>query len=1241
MYALAEYGGVKMKHALKRTLAVFLAVIMVFGGAPLGALAELDKSLSGRFKNPFSFNADAVGDVWDGSIASGFASGSGTKADPFIIETAPQLAFLSSSVNSGATYYIDQHIRLAYDIVLNPEDVFEYDIDGNIMGKADGKTPNEWISIGGYKPISISDETEFKAAMLIYGTLYYKKNSSYNKISIYSSFYGTKYGFYYCSKFKGVFDGGGYTVRGLYIDTTYDYQGLFGLTYCGSIYNINIVNSYVKGSNQVGGVVGISRYGVVGNSCNSGSVTGIYEVGGVAGRIPESTVKDCSNTGRVTGTGSSVGGVVGSNGHKINNCRNSGSVTGKGTSVGGVAGSNAYATISNSYNTGSVTGINYNEGVGVGGVGGQVYDCTVSNCYNSGVIDGVDAVGGIAGKSSICTIVNCYNIGSLTGKNYVGGIAGNIDDDGMINNSYNTGNVNGVTYTGSVVGINSYGKIINSYFLTGSASVGVNGSLAEVKELTDSEMKDKNSFEGWDFRDTWTIDDADGYEYPRLIKFINKNMGGISAKWDGIIADGFAKGTGDETDPFIIKTVGQLAYLAKTVNNGMTYSGKFIRLENDITMNDYNAKYWILNAVKWITIGNGSYQPISIQSNDEFSAAMAAHGVLYYFPGILYQSTYTYNSNYNTYYYLSKFSGTFDGAGHTVSGVYIDNTDTYQGLFGLAYGGSIRNISIIDSYIKGDDNVGGVAGYISGAINNVNSSCVVTGTYKIGGIAGESIGTISDSCSTGRVSGSSVVGGVTGSGYDLISSCNTGYVTGNSTVGGVAGSVSYRISGCSNASRIIGNSNVGGVTGHSFKATVISSFNTGNVNGLYSIGGIVGFNDISAINRSYNTGNTEGDNVVGGLAGFNLNGNISNSYNSGCVTASETVGGLSGQGGTFSNSYNSGKVTGSSQVGGITGYNSSSLSINNCFYLSGTATGGVDGIDFEGKTTALSDEEMKLQTSFIGWDFDGVWTMDGNSEYLYPEFQDIVNINFTVDSITDKTYAGVEIKPVVCVSSNENGSRLVENTHFTVYYNNNTAVGTAEAVVTGIGSYCGVVKVSFSITPVNLGGLTVTDISDQPYTGTNITPEITVTFNGTALVKEADYTVEYSSNMAIGTATVTVTGIGNFTGTKTVTFEIVPVAVNRITLSSQMLTLPYNSYGKLSVTFNPTDATNKKVTWKSSNKSVATVDAYGNVIATGIGMATITATSQDGGYTAQCTVTVKLAWWQWLIKILLFGWIWY
>ena len=53
------------------------------------------------------------------------------------------------------------------------------------------------------------------------------------------------------------------------------------------------------------------------------------------------------------------------------------------------------------------------------------------------------------------------------------------------------------------------------------------------------------------------------------------------------------------------------------------------------------------------------------------------------------------------------------------------------------------------------------------------------------------------------------------------------------------------------------------------------------------------------------------------------------------------------------------------------------------------------------------------------------------------------------------------------------------------------------------------------------------------------------------------------------------------------------------------------------------------------------VDANGVVTATGNGTATITATSEDGGKTASCTVTVKLAWWQWLIKIMLFGWIWY
>ena len=65
------------------------------------------------------------------------------------------------------------------------------------------------------------------------------------------------------------------------------------------------------------------------------------------------------------------------------------------------------------------------------------------------------------------------------------------------------------------------------------------------------------------------------------------------------------------------------------------------------------------------------------------------------------------------------------------------------------------------------------------------------------------------------------------------------------------------------------------------------------------------------------------------------------------------------------------------------------------------------------------------------------------------------------------------------------------------------------------------------------------------------------------------------------------------------------------------------------------------VTWQSSNDAVVKIDpATGKLTATGTGTATITATADDGR-TASCTVTVQYTWWQWIIRILLFGWIWY
>ena len=94
-----------------------------------------------------------------------------------------------------------------------------------------------------------------------------------------------------------------------------------------------------------------------------------------------------------------------------------------------------------------------------------------------------------------------------------------------------------------------------------------------------------------------------------------------------------------------------------------------------------------------------------------------------------------------------------------------------------------------------------------------------------------------------------------------------------------------------------------------------------------------------------------------------------------------------------------------------------------------------------------------------------------------------------------------------------------------------------------------------------------------------------------------------------------------------------PAETEALTISRTQLRLIYLRQETLTA--------NDTVTWQSDNDAVVKIDpATGKLTATGIGTATITATADDGR-TAICTVTVQYAWWQWLIRILLFGWIWY
>jgi hypothetical protein len=134
-------------------------------------------------------------------------------------------------------------------------------------------------------------------------------------------------------------------------------------------------------------------------------------------------------------------------------------------------------------------------------------------------------------------------------------------------------------------------------------------------------------------------------------------------------------------------------------------------------------------------------------------------------------------------------------------------------------------------------------------------------------------------------------------------------------------------------------------------------------------------------------------------------------------------------------------------------------------------------------------------------------------------------------------YTGKEWKPEVAVSFND--AALTADTDYTVSYENNINAGTAKIIITGIGDhFTGSTEKTFTINSAEISGCTFAPIADVTYNTKAHTPEVTVAISGRTLEADKDYTVSYASNINAGTATVTVTGKGNFTGTASKTFTI-------------------------------------------------------------------------------------------------------
>ena len=189
---------------------------------------------------------------------------------------------------------------------------------------------------------------------------------------------------------------------------------------------------------------------------------------------------------------------------------------------------------------------------------------------------------------------------------------------------------------------------------------------------------------------------------------------------------------------------------------------------------------------------------------------------------------------------------------------------------------------------------------------------------------------------------------------------------------------------------------------------------------------------------------------------------------------------------------------------------------------------------------------IKFQGTKAQWDKatkEYGWTLNYKKVY-YNYFS--VDASFKLAQ-TSYIYTGSACKPSVTVTYK--GKKLIEGTDFTISYKDNINIGTASVVIIGKGNYTGTVTKTFAIAPKNTSGLTISGIADKTYNGKAQTQFVAVK-NGTAALKNGtDYTVSYKNNINAGTASIVITGKGNYTGAVSKTFAI-KKAANSITASN-------------------------------------------------------------------------------------------
>lgn len=473
----------------------------------------------------------------------------------------------------------------------------------------------------------------------------------------------------------------------------------------------------------------------------------------------------------------------------------------QGTSVGGAVGKASGATISNvsSYVNISMKGGNY-----VGGIVGYSTDkSSIKKCCNAGNVSGSSYIGGVVG-SLYGTIENCYNTGKISGGYSVGGILGTVETNGLssstVKYSHNVGAISCGDKAGGIVGLPGLNTASNCYYLdtcgssdkystsktaeqfsSGEVAYLLNNYVTSGKQIWYQNIdngkapNDYPKFEGGTVYCGYKCNETEkaysNYPLSSTITDHNFNIYGFCI-YCGAYQPAYLNSDG----VYEISNAGQLFWFASLVNGDRTHA-------------DFDSQNGAANAVL--------VKDIVVNSVDMSKLASTQSDSLRKWNPI--------GTSDNSY------SGKFDGQGHTISGIYFNDSNVSNvGLFGYTRGGAnIYNVGVVNSYIEGRNCVGGIIGRNNNSgvtIQKCFSEATIIGNEDVGGIEGSTYGGKIINCyNAGSVTGSKYVGSIRGHNtYNTTSSgamnnCfNVGEVigTGTDNIGGIRGDGNGTISNC-------------------------------------------------------------------------------------------------------------------------------------------------------------------------------------------------------------------------------------------------------------------------------------------------------------------------------------------------------------------------------------------------------------------------------------------------------------